>query len=141
MGLLSRVTLQNGEEVDLWTARDAVVMKALSLILPHHLPLSPRYTHLKGHGGLKYAIRQVLAALPQYRFVLKTDVRSYYASIEPQLLLDRWAVHLPDRAVLNIIGQYLRRCAERIVLGPHARHRIGQSAQSHSGRLFPDRDR
>jgi len=34
VGLLSRVTLQNGEEVDLWPARDAVVLKALALVLP-----------------------------------------------------------------------------------------------------------
>jgi hypothetical protein len=38
VGLLSRVTLQHGEEVDLWPARDAVVMKALALVLPEHLP-------------------------------------------------------------------------------------------------------
>ena len=46
VGLLSRVTLQNGEEVDLWPARDAVVMKALALVLPnisrcrHAVPIS-----------------------------------------------------------------------------------------------------
>jgi len=74
VGLLSRVTMQNGEEVDLWPARDAVVMKALALVLPQHLPLSRRCTHLKGYEGLKHAVRVVLTALPQYRFVLKTDV-------------------------------------------------------------------
>jgi hypothetical protein len=110
VGLLSRVTLQNGEDVDLWTARDAVVMKALALVLPHHLPLSTRCTHLKGHGGLKYAVREVVAALPEHRFVLKTDVRSYDASIDHRLLLDRLAVYITDQQVLNLIGQYLRRC-------------------------------
>ena len=54
-----------------------------------------------------------LKALPQHHFVLKTDVRSYYASMDHQLLLDRLAVSSGDRAVLNLIGQYLRRCAER----------------------------
>lgn len=34
VGLLSRVTLRNGEEVDLWAARDAVVMQALALVPP-----------------------------------------------------------------------------------------------------------
>jgi hypothetical protein len=111
--LLRRVTLQNGEEVDLWAARDAVVMKALALVLPHYLPLSPRCTHLKGHGGLKYAVREVVKALPQHHFVLKTDVQAYYASIDHQLLLDHLAVRITDRHVLNLIGQYLRRCAER----------------------------
>jgi len=58
-------------------------------------------------------VRAVLQGLPQHSFVLKTDVRSYYASIDHQLLLDRLAVHIGDHAVLNIIGQYVRRCAER----------------------------
>ena len=75
--------------------------------------LCQQRTHLKGHGGLKYAVGEIVAALPQHRFVLKTDVRSYYASIDHQLLLDRLAAHITDRQVLHLIGQYLRRCAER----------------------------
>jgi RNA-directed DNA polymerase len=116
VGLLDRVTLfcdGAQEEIDLWSARDALVMKALSLVLPQYLPLSERCSHLKGHGGAKYAVRQVLEHLPEQQFVLKTDVQSYYASIDHHLLLDRLAVYIPDRAVLNIIAQYLRRCAER----------------------------
>jgi hypothetical protein len=50
---------------------------------------------------LKYAVRAVVAALFQYRFVLKTDVKSYYAPIDHQLLLDRLAVHIGDHAVLT----------------------------------------
>ena len=45
--------------------------------------------------------------------MLKTDVKSYYASIDHHLLLDRLAAHVKDKAVLNLIGQYLRRTAER----------------------------
>jgi hypothetical protein len=74
--------------------------------------LSPRCAHLEGHGGLIYAGREVVAALPQHRFVLKTDVQSYYASIDHQLLLDHLAVHIGNRAVLNLIGQNLHRCVE-----------------------------
>jgi hypothetical protein len=113
VGRLSRVTLHNGEEVDLWSARDAVVMKALALVLPQYHPLSMRCTHLQGHGGLKSAVRQALQQLPQHHFVLKTDVRSYDASIDHQLLLDRLAVHIADRQIRNVIGQYLMRCAEQ----------------------------
>jgi hypothetical protein len=51
IGLLSRTTLANGEEVDLWAARDALVMKALTLVLQPVLPLSSCCTHLKGQGG------------------------------------------------------------------------------------------
>ena len=79
-------------------------MKALALVLPQHLPLSKQCTHLKGHGGGKFAVRHVLAHLPQHHFVLKTDVQSYYASIDHQVLRDRLAVHITDQDVLNLIG-------------------------------------
>lgn len=111
--LLSRVTLADGDDIDLWSARDALVLKAMSLVLARHLPLSRRCTHLKGHGGAKYAVRQVRDNLDANRFVMRTDVKSYYASIGHLVLLDLLAVHIKDRHVLNLIGQYLRRTSER----------------------------
>ncbi len=56
-GLLARVTLKDGEEVDLWSARDALVLKALAIVLAKHLPVSARCTHVKDHGGAKAAPR------------------------------------------------------------------------------------
>ncbi len=51
--------------------------------------------------------------MAENRFVLRTDVKSYYASIDHHLLLDQLAETIKDRRVLNLIGQYLRRTAER----------------------------
>ncbi len=116
VGLLSRVTLRRNDqhkEVDLWPARDAVVMKALACMIQEALPLSARCMHLKGHGGLKQAVRDIYAALPQHQFVLKTDVRSYYASVDHRLLIDKLAKHIVDERVINLVVQYLRRGAER----------------------------
>ncbi len=112
-GLQTRVTLNDGEDIDLWSARDALVLKALALVLGEHLPISPRCTHVKGHGGAKAAVRQVWAGLAKNRFVLRTDVKSYYASIDHLLLLDQLAEYIKDKRVLNLLGQYLRRTAER----------------------------
>ncbi len=58
-------------------------------------------------------MRQAMAKLADNRFVLKTDVKSYYASIDHHRLLDRLAAHIRGKAILNLIGQYLRRTAER----------------------------
>jgi retron-type reverse transcriptase len=69
--------------------------------------VSRRCTHLKGHGGAKYAVREVRNHLAANRFVLRTDVKSYYAFIDHLMLLDQLAVHIKDRRVLNLIGQYL----------------------------------
>ena len=112
-GLLDRITREGGEVIDLWSARDALVLKALAIVLVEALPVSPHCTHIKGHGGAKAAVRRVMAHLPVNAFVLRTDVKSYYAAIDHHLLLDRLAVHVKDRRVLNLLGQYMRRTAER----------------------------
>ena len=39
-GLQERVTRGNGEEIDLWSARDALVLKALAEVLSDLLPIS-----------------------------------------------------------------------------------------------------
>ena len=62
-GLLTRVTLKDGEKINLWSARDALVLKALAIVLAKHLPVSPRCTHVIGHGGAKAAVCQVMRHL------------------------------------------------------------------------------
>ncbi len=141
IGLLTRATLQNQEEVDLWSARDAVVMKALSLVLPQYLPLSEQCTHLKGHWGAKYAVRQVLEHLPEHQFVLKTDIQSYYASIDHQLLLDRLAAHIRDQPGVEphrTVSAAM--CgAWRSVLGTPQGDRLREPVESHYRSILPDR--
>ena len=58
-------------------------------------------------------MRQVLAHLPANSFVLRTDVKSYYASIGHVALMDRLAQHITDRSILNLLGHYMRRTSER----------------------------
>ncbi len=62
--LLDRITLKGGSDIDLWSARDALVLKALTIVLSDILPLSPRCTHVRGHGGAKAAVRQVMGGCP-----------------------------------------------------------------------------
>jgi RNA-directed DNA polymerase len=113
VSLLSRVTLKDKEDIDLWSARDAVVLKALTMVLAKRLPVSPRCVHVKGHGGAKAAVRQVKRHLPTSRFVLRTDVSSYYDSIDHFLLLERLAEYVKDRDILNLLWQYMSRSSER----------------------------
>ncbi len=47
-GLLDRITRADGDEIDLWSARDALVLKALATVLAGHLPVSRSCTHVKG---------------------------------------------------------------------------------------------
>ena len=81
-GLLDRITLSDGSDIDLWSARDALLLKAMTIVLVDILPVSPRCTHIKGHGGAKLAVRQVAGHLAANSFVMRTDVKSFYASID-----------------------------------------------------------
>jgi len=104
---------RDGEVLNVWSARNALVLKSLATVLSGRLPVSKRCVHVKGHGGVKAAVRAVWAQLPHHRFVLKTDVQSYYDSIDHFLLLEKLAVHVKDRKVLNLLWQYMRRVSER----------------------------
>lgn len=106
--LLSRRTQKHPQRCP----EDRAVLKALTARLAHVLPSSPACTHLRGHGGLKATIRRVREALPQYRHVCRTDVKSYYASIDHDKLLDQLAPYVPDRNVMNLLVQYMRRTEE-----------------------------
>lgn len=60
-----RRVMAQGEVKEIWAAQDALVLKALAIVLhevlqPH---LSPRCFHLAGTGGLKAAVREVNAHL------------------------------------------------------------------------------
>ena len=93
------------------------MLKALAGLLQDLLPLSPRCTHLKGRGGLKGALRQVRAALPSARFVCRTDVASYYASIDPHrlqgFLSEALKGHPDAAAILSLTWQATQRSSER----------------------------
>ena len=45
--------------------------------------------------------------------MIRTDVKSYYASIDHQYLIERLSRVIQDRRVLNLVQQYLGRTAER----------------------------
>ena len=106
---MARITKANGETLHVWSARDAVVLKAMALVLGEVLPQSARCTHVKGHGGAKAAVRAVTEALPNNRFVIRTDVKQFYESIDQHLLIDALATVITDRFVLNLLWQVMHR--------------------------------
>ena len=93
---LSAVTKAKGKTIHLWSSQDALVLKILASALPRALGLSARCTHLKGHGGLKATVSAVQEALPAYSFVMKTDVKQYYQSIDHTVLLKQLDSDIAD---------------------------------------------
>jgi len=113
LGALSVVTKADGETIHLWGSRDALVLKALALMIGPRLRISKRCVHVKGHGGLKAAVREVQQRLPDYRFVLRTDVKAFYESIDQSIMLGQLAAEIDDEFAFKLLGHSIRRTVER----------------------------
>ena len=109
---LQKVTKSSGEVIHLWTSIDCVVLKLLSLVLQRYLPSSKLCTHLKGHGGSKQRVTSIQGEIPNNTFIFRTDVKSYYESINHEILLDKLSVYTKDKMVMNLLSQYLKRSVE-----------------------------
>jgi hypothetical protein len=112
-GLLERMEREDGTEIDVFPARDAVVSKAIALVLERVLPVSPHCTHVRGHGGAKAAVRRVALRLRRLPFVMRTDVRGYYASVDAVKLVERLARFVRDPEVLRLVAALTARSSER----------------------------
>jgi RNA-directed DNA polymerase len=110
---LSVVTKADGESLHLWSSKDALVLKMLAMALPEALALSSLCTHIKGHGGLKATVNDLHAALPDYRYVMKTDVKGYFESIDHTILLRQLDNDITDPFIWRLLVQFVKRSVER----------------------------
>ena len=97
--------------VELWCAKDAVVLKAISIVLSRQLgpEFSASCFHVAGHGGVKKAVANVSDHVGDNKFVFRSDVKSYYASIDHEILIDQLKQHVDDPRILDVLWQYMRR--------------------------------
>ena len=113
--------------IGIWSAKDALVLKMLAIYLRKQLDpiLSPRIFHLAGldgpKRGTKAAVAEVYKALPKHQFVFRTDVKSYYASIQHQVLF-QLEFHLATslRVLDRRVHVYLIHCSTHLVRPPVA---------------------
>ncbi len=101
-----------GEDtLDIWSSEDALVLKAVTIVLTRHLaPLLPKTCcHLVGNGGVKAAVRQLSQEINGNAFVFRSDVKKYYASMDHDILLARLKLYVADARLLDLLRQYLRR--------------------------------
>jgi RNA-directed DNA polymerase len=107
------VTKADGESIHLWSSQDALVLKMLAMTLTDALALSPLRTHIKGHGGLKATVSALHAALPGYGYVMKTDVKRYYESIDHTILLKQLDKDIAESFFWRLLVQFMKRTVER----------------------------
>jgi hypothetical protein len=109
---LQKITKSTGEIIHVWTSVDCLVLKLLSMVLSRHLPSSTLCTHLKGYGGSKRTVTDIQRQISSNTYVFRTDVKSYYESINHEILLDKLAVYVKDKRVMNLLSQYVKRSVE-----------------------------
>ncbi len=99
----------NEHSIGIWCAEDTLVIKALSQLLAETITpkLLKQCTHIKGHGGLKKAVMQAKNSSSQYHYVLKSDVKSYYASMKHSLILKQFEQFVSDDIILKLLRQFL----------------------------------
>jgi RNA-directed DNA polymerase len=123
-GIRAWVMLPDGRETEITDARDALAERVLCGILQNILApvLSERCFHLKERGGLKAATREVIQALDRNEFVFRTDVKSYYASVNHGILWDKLrkqvyaaggSLPVHPNIIMNYVGQWLCRVVEK----------------------------
>jgi len=112
--LQTKLTLSCGETIALCSSKDALVIKILTGIIQEKLKpfLLKTCYHLKRHGGLKDAVRDVTVQLPKYKFFCKSDVYSYYDSIDYYTLLMKLHDYSNDQIIIGYVWQFLNKCVE-----------------------------
>ncbi len=106
-----------GEWVELWQAQDAWLIKTIAEELKRLLGkgLSKHCYHIT--GGHKLLLRNIMAWIKlkgddRVLFVYKTDVRSYYQSIQHHILLHQLGKQGIERTLWNLIWCYLNRLVD-----------------------------
>jgi RNA-directed DNA polymerase len=101
----------DGKYYSRFSSRDAVVLKAVAMILDSIIieDVGDRCFHLKGHGGLKGAIREASSLIKDYTYVIKSDVADFYASTNHKILLDHCKAIIKDKRIISILYQYMNR--------------------------------
>ena len=105
----------DGQMYEIWVASDAVVIEALTMLLKdkYRITADCDSYHLKGRGGVKAAVNKVLNGTQEYKYFYKSDIKKYYASIEHDVLLDMLRSRIPDREVIPLLYQFLKRTRYR----------------------------
>ncbi len=106
--------LGEAETLEVWESQDRLVLKAMSLVLKDHLSkdFPTCCHHLEGRGGIKKAVRKTREFIQNNpdSWVLKIDVKGYYAHIDHVVLYNQLQSLIPnEQYILRLTWQYLKR--------------------------------
>ena len=107
--LLRRLWSLDGRYMALWSEPSRRRLRretqAISQILAPHIPRS--CTHVRGHGGVKGALRQIQRRMPKAKFVARFDIAAYYTSMRHNVIEALVAATDLDAHQRGLIADYL----------------------------------
>jgi len=111
-----RIQTTNGEYIELWAALDALVLKALAMVLNRRLDFPKSCYHVPGKDGVKRGakatVRHICSRLSSNQLVFRSDVKRYYASIDHAVLQGLVRERIDDFRMLDLVAQYLHRTVD-----------------------------
>ncbi len=95
----------NNEVVEVWSYEDRLLVHLLLTIIKptfKHV-ISPRCVHLQGPSCITTVTAKIQTALTrqQYGYVIRSDIKSYYASIQHKILLEQLKTTDDDPILLS----------------------------------------
>ena len=106
---LRNTWFENGHKFVRWPPDTSGLLKHVKTVLYDQLKphLSRRCSHIKGHGGVKLSVRYSQRLCNHFSYVARFDVKSYYSSMDHQIILDLLRQYQVTPAVISIVSEYL----------------------------------
>ena len=97
--------------ISLWSSKDMIVLKiitnALFTAMAPHVPKS--CYHVKNRGGLKKAVKDTVNEVSGYHYIFRSDVKSYYESIDFEVLMGVIEKYVFDPILIELLKKALAR--------------------------------
>ena len=105
---------RKGECHAIWSAADALVIRCIAIMIEPLLPSHPRCEHLRGHGGGPRSAHRMRRLIQErdFRYVCRTDIRHYYATIDKACLYDQCCRYVISPCLRHLLYQFIHYSVE-----------------------------
>ena len=106
---LRNTWFDDGHKYVRWSPDSSGLLKHVKTVLYNQLKpyLSRRCSHIKGHGGVKLSVRYSQRLCNHFGYVARFDVKSYYSSMDHQIILDLLRQYKVTPPIISIVSEYL----------------------------------
>lgn len=102
-----------GTAVAQWSARDALVLKWVSLLIQGKIPVHACCVHVAGHHGGRTSLQRIAGGLREgMHHIYRTDIRGYYRHIRKKQLYAQVIRYVQEPVLQDLIYQYLHYSVE-----------------------------